>query len=176
MRASSSIDHSHATFNKTILSCHFNLKNAWARSIVPPDESMEVLFGDIRVSLPLAARRARARRREKAHIWFRDVSPTNLEGCQSLPNFCNRICKCADGLKGSEVEIILEFNSQRRNECELSRLAPSVSVLLLLPSFKLTKASPFSATFTVSIYCWLLNHFIPSPSGYVVLFTARPLS
>lgn len=73
--------------------------------------------------------------------------------------------------EGKEVKIILKYNTLKQNKCELSRLAPIVPVLMLLPSFKLARASWFSATFMVSIYCWLLNHFTYPPSRYVTLFT-----
>lgn len=71
--------------------------------------------------------------------------------------------------------MILKYSTLQKNKCELSRLAARVPVLMLLPSFKLDRALWFSATFMVSIYCWLLNHFTYPPSRYVAIFTVRPL-
>lgn len=112
--------------------------------------------------------------------WCKSQSPTYRALCQGSARQNHtfdtdrnvsqqkRICKCAEL---GEVEIILKYNTLKQSKRELSRLTQRIPVLMLLPSFKLARAMRFSATFMVSIYCWMVNHFTYPPSRYVALFT-----
>lgn len=83
---------------------------------------MEVLFDDIRVSLPLTAHHARTWRWEGAHLIQRYFASKIFKGCQS-----SRQTFAIGHANGAMVGIILDSNPWR---CDLSARLASVGVFI----------------------------------------------
>lgn len=92
---------------------------------------MAVLFGDIRVSLPLTVRCARTQHGENTHLIQTEMFHNRIRRLSVAAKLLQQDMQMCWWAEGREVEIILKYNTLKQNKCELSRLAPSVPVLML---------------------------------------------